>query len=47
VIALIGSLTHICLEPEFDNQYPELLSQWAILNRMIHLGKPDSVPIAA
>jgi hypothetical protein len=32
---------------KFDNQYPELLSQWAILNRMIQLGKPNSVPIAA
>ena len=32
---------------KFDNQNTELLSQCAILNRMIHLGKPVSVPVAA
>jgi hypothetical protein len=32
---------------KFENQATELLSQCAILNRMIQLGKPDSVPIAA
>jgi hypothetical protein len=32
---------------KFENQVTELLCQCAILNRMIQLGKPDSVPIAA
>jgi hypothetical protein len=32
---------------QFDNQATELLSQCAILNRMIQLGKPDSVLVAA
>jgi hypothetical protein len=32
---------------KFENQATELLSQCAILKRMIQLGKPDSVPIAA
>jgi hypothetical protein len=32
---------------QFENQATELLCQCAILNRMIQLGKPDSVPIAA
>ncbi|NJK53140.1 MAG: hypothetical protein HC936_10600 [Leptolyngbyaceae cyanobacterium SU_3_3] len=32
---------------QFENQTTELLCQCAILNRMIHLGKPDSVPVAA
>ncbi|NJN39112.1 MAG: transposase, partial [Acaryochloridaceae cyanobacterium CSU_3_4] len=32
---------------QFDNQTTELLCQCAIFNRMIHLGKPDSVPVAA
>lgn len=31
----------------FDNQATELLCQCAILNRMIQLGKPVSVPVAA
>jgi hypothetical protein len=32
---------------KFDNQATELLCQCAILNRMIHLAKPVSVPVAA
>jgi hypothetical protein len=32
---------------KFENQAIELLCQCAMLNRMIHLGKPDSVPVAA
>jgi hypothetical protein len=31
----------------FENQATELLCQCAMLNRMIHLGKPVSVPVAA
>jgi hypothetical protein len=31
---------------KFDNQATELLCQCAMLNRMIHLGKPVSVPVA-
>jgi hypothetical protein len=32
---------------KFENQATELLCQCAMLNRMMHLGKPVSVPIAA
>jgi hypothetical protein len=32
---------------KFENQATELLCQCAMLNRMIHLGKPVSVPVAA
>jgi hypothetical protein len=35
------------LSRRFDNQAVELLCQCAILNRMIGLGKPQSIPIAA
>ena len=32
---------------KFENQATELLCQCALLNRMIQLGKPVSVPVAA
>jgi hypothetical protein len=35
------------LSRKFDNQATELLCQCAMLNRMIQLGKPVSVPVAA
>jgi hypothetical protein len=35
------------LSRKFENQATELLCQCAMLNRMIQLGKPVSVPVAA
>lgn len=35
------------LSHKFENQATELLCQCAMLNRMIQLGKPVSVPVAA